>query len=182
MVSFQIPYFNAYFTSHVDGWMKEIACIQKGQQRNIQKQRSPGSIYTGIIKNTYRSTFGSYIKELHVLIQKYWQLISTKQLWSVPNIVSSKSRTVQYRRNKTVRHPLKKTVRHPLKKTVRAPVEKDSSAPRHFGTRWKKVSNLHRIFFQTIVITFFKIKSTKIKKNHQWSLKSNQNIIYLNIL
>ena len=97
MVSFQIPYFNAYFTSHVDGWMKEIACIQKGQQRNIQKQRSPGSIYTGIIKNTYRSTFGSYIKELHVLIQKYWQLISTKQLWSVLNIVSSKSRTVQYR-------------------------------------------------------------------------------------
>ena len=62
---------------------------------NIQKQRSPGSIYTGIIKNTYRSTFGSYIKEL--LVQKYCQLISTKQLWSVPNIVSSKSRTVQYR-------------------------------------------------------------------------------------
>ena len=28
--------------------------------------------------------------------EKYWQLISTKQLWSVPNIVSSKSRTVQY--------------------------------------------------------------------------------------
>ena len=130
MVSFQIPYFNAYFTSHVDGWMKEIACIQKGQQRNIQKQRSPGSIYTGIIKNTYRSTFGSYIKELHVLIQKYWQLISTKQLWSVPNIVSSKSRTVQYRRNKTVRHPLKKTVRH---RDSSAPIEKDSS-----GTRWKR--------------------------------------------
>ena len=36
-----------------------------------------------------------YIKEL--LVQKYWQLISTKQLWSVRNIVSSKSRTVQYR-------------------------------------------------------------------------------------
>ena len=36
---------------------------------NIQKQRSPGSTYTGIIKNTYRSTFGSYIKELQV--QKY---------------------------------------------------------------------------------------------------------------
>ena len=35
----------------------------------IQKQRSPGSIYTGIIKNTYRSTFGSYIKKL--LVQKY---------------------------------------------------------------------------------------------------------------
>ena len=35
------------------------------------------------------------IKDL--LVQKYWQLISTKQLWSVPNIVSSKSRTVQYR-------------------------------------------------------------------------------------
>jgi hypothetical protein len=35
------------------------------------------------------------IKEL--LVQKYWQLIlSTKQLWSVPNIVSSMSRTVQY--------------------------------------------------------------------------------------
>ena len=62
---------------------------------NIQKQRSPGSIYTVIIKHTYRSTFESYIKEL--LVQKYWQLISTKQLWSVPNIVSSKSRTVQYR-------------------------------------------------------------------------------------
>ena len=36
-----------------------------------------------------------YIKEL--LVQKYWQLISTKQLWSVRNIVSSKSQTVQYR-------------------------------------------------------------------------------------
>ena len=36
-----------------------------------------------------------YIKEL--LVHKYWQLISTKQLWSVRNIVSSKSRTVQYR-------------------------------------------------------------------------------------
>ena len=36
-----------------------------------------------------------YIKEL--LVQKYRQLISTKQLWSVRNIVSSKSRTVQYR-------------------------------------------------------------------------------------
>jgi hypothetical protein len=36
-----------------------------------------------------------YIKELFV--QKYWQLISTKQLWSVRNIVSSKSRTVQFR-------------------------------------------------------------------------------------
>ena len=36
-----------------------------------------------------------YIKEL--LVQKYWQLISTKQLWSVRNSVSSKSRTVQYR-------------------------------------------------------------------------------------
>jgi hypothetical protein len=50
---------------------------------------------TIFVKNSYRSTFGSYIKEL--LVQKYWQLISTKQLWSVPNIVSSKSRTVQYR-------------------------------------------------------------------------------------
>ena len=38
-----------------------------------------------------------YIKELHVLVQKYWQLISTKQLWSVRKIVSSKSRTLQYR-------------------------------------------------------------------------------------
>jgi hypothetical protein len=36
-----------------------------------------------------------YIKEL--LVQKYWHLISTKQLWSIRNIVSSKSRTVQYR-------------------------------------------------------------------------------------
>ena len=50
----------------------------------ILKPRSPGSIYTGIIKNT-------------LLVQKYWQLISTKHLWSVRNIVSSKSRTVQYR-------------------------------------------------------------------------------------
>jgi hypothetical protein len=33
------------------------------------------------------------------------------------------------------------------------------------------------------VITFFKIKSTKVKKkNHQWSFKCIQNIIYLNIL
>jgi hypothetical protein len=65
----------------------------------MQKQRSPGSIYTGIIKNTYRSTFGSYIKELLLLVQKYWQLISIKQFWSVPNIVSSNSKswTVQYR-------------------------------------------------------------------------------------
>ena len=47
--------------------------------------------------------------------------------------------------NKTVRHPLKKTVQH-----------QDSS-----GTV-EKVSNRHRIFFQTNVITFFKIKSTKI--------------------
>jgi hypothetical protein len=45
-------------------------------------------------KHIYRSTFGPYIKEL--LVQKYWQLISTKQLWSVPNSVSFKSRTVQY--------------------------------------------------------------------------------------
>jgi hypothetical protein len=57
---------------------------------------------------------------------------------------------------------------------------------RQFGTktfryRWKKVSNRHRIFFQTNVITFFKIKSTKIKKKHQWSFKCNQNIIYLHI-
>jgi hypothetical protein len=43
---------------------------------NYQKHISLGSIYTGTIKNTYPSTFGSYIKEL--LIQKYWQLISTK--------------------------------------------------------------------------------------------------------
>ena len=66
---------------------------QNNENKNqcILKQRSPGSIYTGIIKNT----FGSYIKEL--LVQKYWQLISTKQLWSVRNIVSFKSRTVQYR-------------------------------------------------------------------------------------
>ena len=54
-----------------------------------------------------------------------------------------------------------------------APVEKDSSAPRHFGTVEKESSaprkfgirtNRHRIFFQTNVITFFKIKSTKVKK------------------
>ena len=41
-----------------------------------------------------------------------------------------------------------------------APVEKDSSAPRKFGTR----TNRHRIFFQTNVISFFKIKSKKVKK------------------
>jgi hypothetical protein len=43
-------------------------------------------------------------------------------------------------------------------------------------------TNWHHIFFQTNVITFYKIKSTKVKKNHQWSFKCNQNIIYLNIL
>jgi len=42
-----------------------------------------------------------------------------------------------------------------------ASVEKDSWAPRKFGIR----TNRHRIFFQTNVITFFKIKSTKVKKN-----------------
>ena len=62
---------------------------------------------------------------------------------------------------------------------------KDSSAPRHFGTRWKRQfgtktvrhqdisaprkfgirTNRHSIFFQTNVITFFKIKSTEVKKN-----------------
>jgi hypothetical protein len=67
-----------------------MECVDEpynGRILDISVQRSPGSIYTGIIKNTYRSTFESYIKEL--LVQKYWQLISTKQLWSVPNIVSS---------------------------------------------------------------------------------------------
>ena len=39
-------------------------------------------------------------------------------------------------------------------------VEKDSSAPRKFGIR----TNRHRIFFQTNVIIFSKIKSTKVKK------------------
>ena len=64
-----------------------------------------------------------------------------------------------------------KTVRH---KDISAPVEKDSSAPRHFGTVEKDSSaprkfgikkNQHHIFFQTNVITFSKIKSTKNKKN-----------------
>ena len=50
------------------------------------------TIYTGIIK---KNLWFIYIKEL--LVQKYWQLISTKQLWWIRNIVSSKSRTVQYR-------------------------------------------------------------------------------------
>jgi hypothetical protein len=40
-------------------------------------------------------------------------------------------------------------------KTVR---HQDISAPRKFGIR----TNRHRIFFQTNVITFFKIKSTKV--------------------
>jgi hypothetical protein len=61
-----------------------------------------------------------------------------------------------------------KTVRH---QDITAPVEKDSSAPRKFDIR----TNRHRIFFQTNAITFFKIKSTKVKKNHQWSFKCNQN-------
>ena len=39
--------------------------------------------------------------------------------------------------------------------------KQDSSAPRKFGIR----TNRHRIFFQTNVITFYKIKSTKVKKN-----------------
>ena len=63
---------------------------------NVQKQRSPGSIYTGTIKNTHLSTFGSYIKEL--LVQKYWQLIiSISNNCGQYQIVLSKSRTVQYR-------------------------------------------------------------------------------------
>ena len=54
---------------------------------------------------------------------------------------------------------------HPLRR------KQDSSAPscwkRQFDTktfryRWKKVSNRHRIFFQTNMIIFSKIKSTKI--------------------
>ena len=47
----------------------------------IKINAKTGSIYTGTIKNTYPSTFRSYIKE------QYWQLISTctEQLWSVPN-------------------------------------------------------------------------------------------------
>ena len=45
--------------------------------------------------NYQKNLWFIYIKEL--LVQKYWQLISTKQLWSIRNIVSSKSRTVQYR-------------------------------------------------------------------------------------
>jgi hypothetical protein len=67
-----------------------------------------------------------------------------------------------------------KTVRQ---QDISAPVERDSLAPRHFGTVEKDSSaprkfgirtNRHRIFFQTNVITFFKIKSTKVeKKTHQ---------------
>jgi hypothetical protein len=45
--------------------------------------------------NYQKNLWFIYIKQL--LVQKYWQLISTKQLWSIRNIVSSKSRTVQYR-------------------------------------------------------------------------------------
>jgi hypothetical protein len=45
--------------------------------------------------NYQKNLWFIYIKE--PLVQKYWQLISTKQLWSIRNIVSSKSRTVQYR-------------------------------------------------------------------------------------
>ena len=45
----------------------------------------------------------------------------------------------------------------PVEKRQFGTVEKDSSAPRMFGIR----TNRHRIFFQTNVITFFKIKSTK---------------------
>ena len=72
-------------------------------------------------------------------------------------------------RNKTVRH-----------QEISVPVEKDSSAPRHFGTVEKDSSapkkfgirtNQHRIFFQTNVITFYKIKSTKVKKTHQSAIK-----------
>ena len=41
-----------------------------------------------------------------------------------------------------------------------------------------KKTNRHRIFFQTNVISFFKIKSKKVKKKHQWlyqwSFKCNQ--------
>jgi hypothetical protein len=58
------------------------------------------------------------------------------------------------------------TVHAIRKQDFSAPVEKDSSTPRHFGTI-EKVSNRHRIYFQTNVITFLKIKSTKIKKKHQ---------------
>ena len=57
-----------------------------------------------------------------------------------------------YRGNKTVRH-----------QDISAPVEKDSSASRKFGIR----TNRHRIFFQTNVITFSKIKSTKVKKTQK---------------
>ena len=60
-----------------------------------------------------------------------------------------------------------KTVRH---QDNSAPIEKDSSTPRQIGTR----TNRHHIFFQTSVISFFKIKLKKVK--------CNQNIIGLNIL
>jgi len=52
-----------------------------------------------------------------------------------------------------------KTFRHPLKKPVR---HQESSVSRQIGTR----TNQHRIFFQTNVISFFKIKSKKVKKNN----------------
>jgi len=51
-----------------------------------------------------------------------------------------------------------KTFRHLLKKTVR---HRESLVSRQIGTR----TNQHRIFFQTNVISFFKIKSKKVKKN-----------------
>jgi ribonuclease BN (tRNA processing enzyme) len=54
-----------------------------------------GIFFNLLKKNHFWKDSSIYIKEL--LVQKYWQLISTKQLWSVRNIVSSKSRTVQYR-------------------------------------------------------------------------------------
>ena len=50
------------------------------------------------------------------------------------------------------------TFRHPLKKTVR---HQESLVLRQIGTRTKR----HRIFFQTNMISFFKIKSKKVKKN-----------------
>ena len=62
---------------------------------NYQKHITLGSIYTGTIKNTYPSTFGSYIKEL--LVQKYWQLIHVPNNCGQYRIVSYMSRTVQYR-------------------------------------------------------------------------------------
>ena len=53
-----------------------------------------------------------------------------------------------------------KTFQHPLKKPVR---HQEGSVSRQIGTR----TNRHRIFSQTNMISFSKIKSRKVEKKHQ---------------